>query len=221
MEDRLSKLEVEDFLSYLKNTVLDLNICINNMKQIAAMMRKSRSEIVAIENFLGHYHYMSYAYAAHNIYKMFFENEKRGFEKFFTKLEKFKYASDFSKLLRDNIDKKEENESLLSSRDEIVQLILKVKKMIEKEKLSISKVIDRRNTFYAHNDPNKKVEPEKLDELIAISKLAEKIFRRLYVGLLGRDYLFVIQHWSVKSVLDQSKFISEYYKNLENDMNGS
>ncbi|MCF6132739.1 hypothetical protein [Flavobacterium wongokense] len=193
---------------------MDLEICTSNVKSIIASTNTSGEKIKVIDNFIEHYAYLTYSYNSICIYKLFHINEKRSFLKLLNKLEHNQYDIELLNLLHKN-NLEEESENLFTSKSQIIDTVKRLRILIgEKEELII-KIKNRRNTFYAHSDPEKKFPPETLGDLIEIKQLAVKLFQILYGGLFGSHYMFENYYWSVNPVLDTSIFMHDYYKNLE------
>lgn len=221
MKETFSKQYLIEYMEFLKKMILDLEICTSNVQEIIFASKKNGHKITNIENFIGHYAYLSYSYCAICIYKLFHDEEKRGFKKLFNKLRNFKYDKELSDLLNEN-KLKHENEFLFASKKQILENIENIESEIECKKDLILKIINRRNTFYAHIDPNKKFPAETLKEIIELKELAKNIFIKLYAGFFDSYYMLNNTYWSINPVLDTSFFMYDHYKNLEDllDENG-
>lgn len=217
MKDTLTKDELDDFFETLKMLIMDLEICISNIEKIVLAHKTKPEKIHTVNHFLGHYVYLAYAYSALNIYKMYKGNEKRSFKKLFNKLENFNYSIDLKQILESNrID--ENADSLFTNRTEIKNEITDSTAIISQVETIVEIINNRRSSFYAHHDPDKKFPPEKLKDLKAISMVSQKVFDRLHGKFYNSTFFFNNYHWTVEPVLAASEFHYDYYKKLEDDL---
>ena len=217
MHDIITKSELDDFFEVLKRLIQDLEICISNIQTIIFEDNNNYAGIHTINNFLGHYVYLAYAYSSLSIYKMFKSEEKRSFIKMFNKLEHFKYSQDLKEVLENN-KSKEDSKRLFKSKIEVINEIKDLKDLIIKEDEIIALISNRRLTFYAHYDPDKKHPPEKLNDLKKISEVSKQVYDRLYGRFYNSSFLFSNYYWTIRPVIDASNFVYDYYKRLEKEL---
>lgn len=215
MSEILSKKYLEEHLQFLKKMTLDLEICTSNVQDIVNASQENGEKIKIIENFIGHYAYLTYSYSSMCVYKLFYINEKRSFLKLFNKLENLEYDIELQELLQNNA-LKDDNQSLFSSKEQVIETIKELRTLINNKKETITKIKNRRDTFYAHNDPNKKFPPETLKDLIEMKKLAETVFQTLYGGFLDSHFMLKNTYWTINPIIDNSLFMYNYYKDTEN-----
>jgi hypothetical protein len=212
MKDILDLKTVESYFEHIKLFILDLMICIDNIEAII----KARDENVNLyptREFIGHYVYLSYSHAAINIYKIFKAEEKRSFQKLFNKFKNYRYSEDFRNLLTENSLSDDKN--LIQSKDELKAVIAEIENQIIQQHLIITKINRRRETFYAHTDPDVKIESESLSDLKLILELSKKIYNNLYGKLYSRYYMFYHSEPIITSIIEDRKFVDDYWKNEE------
>lgn len=217
MQEIISKQYLVEYLEFLKKITLDLEICTSNVRGIVNASRENCEKIKTIENFIGHYAYLTYSYSSMCICKLFVVKEKRSFIKLFNKLEKFEYDVELIELLKSNAQN-EDNQHLFNSKEQVIKNINKLKSIINDKSEIILKVKDRRDTFYAHYDPDKKLPAETLKDLIEMKELAETVFQALYGGFLGTHFIMKNTYWTVNPIFDSAYFMYNYYKDMENSL---
>jgi len=217
MKEKITKDELDHFIETLKRLILDLEISISNIEAIIVESKSNPEKIYLINDFLGHYVYLAYTYSALNVYKIFKDEEKRSFKKLFNKLENFQYSEDLKKVLEDN-KTDDDNKDLFTNKDQIKIELVKLKEAILNVQTIVDIISNRRNTFYAHYDPNKKFPPESLDDLKTIKETAKQVFDKLYGRFYGKNFFFSNHIWTINPVLESSKFCYDYNKDLEDNL---
>lgn len=185
MADTLTKKELDEWIKFMKSAVLDLQLCTKNIRIIIEGIDKRLEWYRHNERFYGHYVYLSYSHSCLVVCKLFLCNEKRSFIKLFNKLANFKYSPDLTKALQ-------------SKDEEILEKIDAWRNLIDNKDHIIKKITDRRNTFYAHFDPEKKSPPEKLKEIKELSNLAETIFQDIYNTLFDKSHFFNTKDFEIR-----------------------
>jgi hypothetical protein len=212
MKETLDLETVEDYFENLKLFILELQFCIENIERLV----ESKSEglnIKPISNFLSHYVYLSYSHIAINIYKIYKPQEKRSFQKLFNKFKDFRYSENLRNLLTDNSTKDDKN--LIKNKMDLLNAVSKIENRIIKYEKILNLIITRRETFYAHTDPNTGMETESLSDLKEVRDLTLKIYNELYGKLFGRYYMFSGISTLIDEILDDRKFVDEYWKSKE------
>lgn len=204
--------EIQDFIKYLKNFIIDIEICSDNITQIIEAQKEIN--INPIQDFLGHYVYLAFSQCAINCYKLFQKKEKRSFYSLCNKIHEFEYSSELREHLTKNEDK---DDGLVKNRREFRQLADEMLDKIGEEADLINKINDRRLTFYAHSDPTKRVESETLAEIKALGEFAKKLFNMIYNRFLGVEFLFNINLASISQVLIDRKMVDDYWKSREEE----
>ena len=217
MRDTISKEELDHFLETLRRLILDIEVCTNNIESIINAIKENSLKISNIERFLIHYVYLAYSYCSVSIYKMFKSDEKRSFQKLFNKLRDFQYDEELKSLLHKN-KISEKCEKLLTSKNDVKEVIMELERFINDEQKVINKALSRRNTFYAHYDPAKTDVPESLSDLLQIKEIAKRVYDNLSGGFYDRTFLFTSHYWSVKSVISSNIALDDIYKKMEEDL---
>ncbi len=216
MKEEIDLITLEDYFDNIKLFILELQFCIENIEELSKAQIEGIN-LKPIENFLSHYVYISYSHIAINFYKIYKPNEKRSFQKLFNKLKTFKYSNDLKKLLLENADIDDENR--LKSKSQLLNSINSIENKISENEMILNKIFLRRETFYAHTDPGKNSQSEKLSELIILRDLTIQIYNELYGQLFGRYYMFNAQSTLINEILDDRKFVDEYWRNQEDNLN--
>lgn len=214
-EQTLTLVELENYLDFLKTFIYDIEITSNNVEQIIKAQNEGIN-LTPINSFIGHYVYLSYSHCVLNINKVFNKDEKLSFLKLFNKIRNFKIDLELSKLLRGN-DENYYSKYLAKNKEELISLVNELEKEISSKDELIEKFRARRDTFYAHTDPNKKAEVENLKEIKEICDLAKNIYNRLNGKIYDSIFLFDHNIASIGYVLNDRKFVDEYLKKMENE----
>ena len=83
----------------------------------------------------------------------------------------------------------------------------------------LNKIFLRRETFYAHTDPEKITQSETLSELKVLRNLTIQIYNGFYGQFFGRYYMFNTHFPLINEILDDRKFVDEYWKSQEDNLN--
>ncbi|WP_318345965.1 hypothetical protein [Flagellimonas baculiformis] len=212
MKETLDLETVEDYFENLKLCILELQFCIENIERLIECKSEGLN-IKPISNFLSHYVLLSYSHIAINIYKIYKPQEKRSFQKLFNKFKNFRYSESFRNLLTDNSTKDDPN--LIKNKTDLLNVISEVENNIIKYEKILNLIITRRQKFYAHIDPNAGMETERLSDLKEIRDLTLKIYNELYGKLFGRYYMFNGIYTLIDEILEDRKFVDEYWKSEE------
>ena len=221
MREILTLKEINEFLESFKNNIFDLIICTDNIEQIIQQQKKDFRKTNIINPFLGHYVSLCYSYCVITLSKLFIDKEKRSLIKFLNKLENFDYDKELKQLLINNTEKfnsgiKGEYDYLLKNKIEIKTKIEEVKKIIKESETIVNKIKLRRDSFYAHFDPEKikNIEVESLSEIQELTAIAQKIYDIFFGGIKNSTVLFV-NFWSIDKVLE---FNIEYYDRITKEI---
>ena len=221
MREILTLKEVNEFLESFKNNIFDLIICTDNIEQIIQQQKKDFRKTNIINPFLGHYVSLCYSYCVITLSKLFIDKEKRSLIKFLNKLENFDYDKELKQLLINNTEKfnsgiKGEYDYLLKNKIEIKTKIEDVKKIIKESETIVNKIKLRRDSFYAHFDPEKikNIEVESLSEIQELTAIAQKIYDIFFGSIKNSTFLFV-NFWSIDKVLE---FNIEYYDRITKEI---
>ena len=217
MKEIISLKEVNQFLESFKNHIYDLFISIDNIEQIIEQQNKDRRKIEIINPFLEHYISLCYSYCVITLSKLFIDKEKRSLIKFMNKIEKFNYDEDFKRLLIQNTEKFKsgdlgEYDYLFKNKDEIKIKIQEIRETIKESENVINKIKFRRDSFYAHFDPdkNENIEVESLNDIQKLTNTAQTIYETFFGGIKNTAFLF-INHWSIDKALE---FNIDYYNQI-------
>lgn len=212
MRELLELKTVIDNLKHLKDFIYQLETSISNVDQII----NAQNDVVflkPIEEFLGHYVYLVYTSCALNCYKIFHIDEKRAFLKLFNKIENCRYDNDFRELFLTNIDKADQ---LIESKEQLKELCGNLREEIKANTEIIEKISSRRTKVYAHSDPDSiNFETETLKDLKNLRDLAKSIYLKLYGKLFDSHYMFEVNIFSIEPVINDRKFVANYYKDLK------
>lgn len=215
MKDTLDLKTVENYFENIKFFILDLMICVDNIETII----KARDENVNLyptHEFIGHYVYLSYSHVAINIYKIYKISEKRSLYKLFNKFKCHRYSEDLKNLLVENSFSDDKN--LIKSKDELKIIIADIEKEINEQNIIITKIIRRRETFYAHTDPNVNIEAESLSDLKLILELSKKVYNNLYGKLFSRYFMFYNSEAIISPIINDRKFVDDYWVKQEGNL---
>lgn len=213
--ETLTLSELTSFLKYINDFAYDIEITSNNIEQII----KAQNEGVnlhPIDPFIGHYVFLSYSHCVITINKLFYREERLSYIKLFNKIRNCKFDSEFSKLLQGN-DENQYSEYLAKNRDELIELVNELEKEIDLKSELIEKFRSRRDTFYAHTDPKKISEVETLIEIREICELAKNVYNKVNGKLYDSTFLFSFNIASIGSVLNDRKFVDDYWSKLEEE----
>jgi hypothetical protein len=209
MKETLDLETVEDYFENLKLFILELQFCIENIERLAECKLEGLN-IKPISNFLIHYVSLSYSQITINIYKIYKPEEKRSFQKLFNKFKNFRYSESLRNLMIDNSTKDDQN--LIKNKADLLNAVSEIENRIIKYDKILYLIITRRQTFYAHTDPNAGMETERLSDLKEIRDLTIKIYNELYGKFFGRYYMFNGTSTLIDEILDDRKFVDEYWK---------
>ncbi|MEZ4803505.1 MAG: hypothetical protein R2797_12095 [Gelidibacter sp.] len=212
MKETLDLETVEDYFENLKLFILELQFCIENIERLVECKSEGLN-IKPISNFLSHYVFLSYSHIAINIYKIYKPEEKRSFHKLFNKFKNFRYSESLRNLLTDNSTKDDQN--LIKNKADLLNAVSEIENRIIKYEKILNLIFTRRQTFYAHTDPNAGMETERLSDLKEIRDLTIKIYNELYGKLFGKYYMFNGISTLIDEILDDRKFVDEYWKSEE------
>jgi hypothetical protein len=216
MRETLDLKTIENYFQELKLFILELQFCIENIEELVKV-QSDGINLKPISGFLSHYVYLSYSHISIITYKIYKPQEKRSFQKLFNKFRNFKYSDDFKNLLKKNSELDDEN--LIKTKDDLLKVITEIENRIANNKDTIEKMLKRRETFYAHTDPDKLHEAETLEEIKKIRDFTKKIYNILYGKFFGKYYMFEGIKTLISEILDDRKFVDEYWKNKENKIN--
>ena len=199
--DELTRKELNQFLEVQRNHIIDLQICISNIKFIIAKNQLESVTVSLMEGFIGHYISLAYSYCAITIFKLFAEKEKRSFLKLFNKLENFKLSTELLVRFEKN-ETEGASETITFTKEDIIKMVSELRLMIEEIKPKIDLIFDRRNTFYAHGDSDKKIKPEKLLDIDEINITAQVLFNKINVMFKHSTVLFENSGWSIDVIFN-------------------
>lgn len=195
MSNILTKQEVDDFFKSFNHMIQDLIICCENIGIINQEYNGRNS--FSIDSFLHHYVALAYSQCALTLSKLFVEKEKRSFKKFLNKLQTHSYDQSLRNILQKNrIDflngSDGEYDYLFKNKSEIRSEIVKTSVLIDNSESIINKIRERRDSYYAHFDPEKvhKIEVESLEEIKKLLSLAEEIYNRYFQGIYNSAFIF-------------------------------
>ncbi len=214
MKNIFTKKELESFLSYFKNMILDLIVCSTNIDQIIQQNNENREKIASVNLFLGHYVALSYSYAGLTLSKLFIQEEKRSLKKLMNKLENSDFDEELKELLINNRKlfengNEREYDYLFKNKTDIKNAIEISRNEIESAEKTIEKIKARRDSYYAHFDPDKKdkIEVESLSEIKQLCEVAEGIYNRFNAGFNNSTFIFT-NYWDMETLFT---IITDYY----------
>lgn len=197
MKDILTKDEIESFFKTFSQSIQDLIICTENIQSIIKQNQQSYNVTTLINPFLFHYVALSYSYCTLTLSKLFIHQEKRSFFKFLNKLENSDYDDSLKQILRNNTLKSKngfpnEYDYLLTNKIAIKAEISETKQLLLAAEILINKIKARRDSYYAHLDPDKvdSIEVESLEDINELLSLALKIFHVYLGGLMNTTFIF-------------------------------
>ncbi|THV60587.1 hypothetical protein [Chryseobacterium candidae] len=216
MRDCITKNEMDSFFESFRNMILDLVICTTNVETIIEQNKDNPEKIKFLNPFLGHYVSLCYSYSVLTLSKLFIQEEKRSFKKFLNKLENNDYDKELKDLLKKNTETFEsgsngEYDYLFKNKADIKKEIIVARKEISDAEKLIEKIKARRDSYYAHLDPDKKdkIEVESLSEINELLALAQRIYERFFGGFNNSTFLFV-NLWHMDTMFT---IINEHYDN--------
>jgi hypothetical protein len=187
--------ELDKWFDRLNKIIFDIKVSIDNIKKLAHPENDYEKEVVN-NGFFYHFYRQSRFVIIVQLSKLFDnnKNQKINFHLLFNRLYSDNYDEELLKLLENN----EEDNRLFNGRSTIIEEIEKIRSEISNQDDKIEKVVDLRDKFYAHSDPNAalpKITNEELNELVALSI---KIYNTLRGKLSDTTFLFEHnQDWRV------------------------
>lgn len=175
--------ELEDFIRDQWNILVDLHICIENLKRLYETKYEFEDQFKT-HGFFGHHVYQLAFIAVVQLSKLLnnSSNEKRSFTKLCNKLENSCFGED----LRDSTKPVREF----------------VKEKIQENEDAISRIITARNKVFAHKDPNSGVVIPNLAEIEDMVNLSAELFKSLCGHLSSMEYCFEVKDgWGIDYVM--------------------
>jgi len=196
MKEIVTKAEIDNFFNSFNNMIQDLIICCENIEIITKKYHHNEKSKV-IDNFLYHYITLAYSFSTITLSKLFIKEEKRSFKKFLNKLENCDYDLELKTLLIKNTKDFQngdvgEYDDLFKNKNEIKEEIKITRQLINDAESLIQKIKSRRDSYYAHYDPdkNQNIEVESLEEIKILLDLSQKIYNRYFAGLKNSTFIF-------------------------------
>lgn len=224
MKNIFTKLELESFMTYFRNMILDLIVCTGNIDQIIEQNNENKEKITSVKYFLGHHVALSYSYAALTLSKLFIHDEKRSLKKLINKLENSDFDEELREILSNNRQLFEngsegEYDYLFKNKGDIKNAIAISRKEIEKAEPLVGKIKARRDSYYAHFDPDKKdkIEVESLAEIKQLCEVAEKIYNRFNAGFNNSTFIFT-NLWGMETLFTIINGYYDYHTQMIDDL---
>lgn len=215
MKETLDLKTVKNYFEHLRLFISDLMICIDNIETVINA-QSNKINLYPIQEFVGHYVYLSYSHASINIYKIYKQGEKRSFQKLFNKFKNFRYSDDLKNLLSENASQDDEN--LIKNKSDMLEAIEELEIQIAKNDDLITKINTRRETFYAHTDPDISIQSETLAELKEINELSKSVYNNLYGKLFSSYFMFYNHASLISPVIEDRKFVDEFWRKEEDKL---
>lgn len=195
--DQISLIDIKNWIKDVRNILIGLNICINNGTHL---VNEKYPINIRYSGFLNQYLKQQKFIASIELSKLLSskKGDKRSFKKLFNKLKNLNYDDELNSWLG--------NDSILGpevkSKKEIIFLIENLEQKIERQQTLITKVINIRDTFYAHQD-------EIIDEIILtmhelsiLTQLSSDIFNEINSKLFRTTTLVdLVSDWSIENIL--------------------
>ena len=204
--DIFAKTELDDWLSDLKNIILDVEINISNIHILKRQKNMYNTEVLDF-GFYDCYVSQSYFICVIQLCKLFSTslNQKKSFHKLFNKLENMKYDKPLLELLDNNVAE----EILFSDLEKIKKYISIQRQEILDNEDVIKRIETRRDKVYAHSDLKPKsnsIQPEKLKDIEKLKITAVDIYNTIISGFYDKCFLFDSSKnsWSIQPIIDIS-----------------
>jgi hypothetical protein len=196
----------QDFLQWSKdasNILLDLNISFKNIKRLSTYNSDYDQDILKHGFFRHHFHQLRFIMVI-QLCKVLSDNqnEKRSFVKLCNKIENEKIDKLFYEKLRNN--SLTQPEFTIKSRKELKEEAKKIKNLIMHHQNLVDKIIELRNTAYAHKDPDAEFILIKMEELQTLTELSSEIYNRIFGKVDGSVIGFsYVTGWEVDAIISQ------------------
>lgn len=206
MKNIFTKDELNSFMQYFQILIRDLVICTSNIDEIIEQNNESREKIAPFSYFLGHYVALAYSFATLTLSKLFVQDEKRSLKKLMNKLENSDFDEELKEMLTKNRKLSEngsegEYDYLFKHKADIKNAIAISREEINQAEFLVEKIKARRDSYYAHFDPDKlgEIEVESLAEIKQLSDIAEGIYNRFNSGFNNSTFMFT-NLWNMKDL---------------------
>ena len=202
--------ELNNWLNELFNTIVDLNISLNNARYLIKEKGSETVQSIKKIGFFNHHIYQLKFITVIQLCKIFDNrnNQKRNINKLFNKLRNEGYDTDLKKLLLSN----QQSNYGLKSKQDLIQSINYLEKEIKKQNKTIEKIVSLRDCVFAHNDPNNLHEDIHWNELESLIKLSNKCYNEIHGKLYNCDTRFEITlDWEVRKIIESFA----WYKDID------
>lgn len=224
MKNIFTKDELNSFMQYFRMMIRDLIICTSNIDEIIEQNNENREKIAPINYFLGHYVAQSYSFATLTLSKLFVRDEKRSLKKLMNKLETSDFDEDLKEILSKNRQLFEngsdgEYDYLFKNKADIKNAIAISRGEIEKAEFLVEKIKARRDSYYAHFDPDKKdkIEVESLAEIKQLCEVSESIYNRFDAGFNNSTFMFT-NLWGMEVLFTMINGHHDYHTKMIDDL---
>lgn len=224
MKNIFTKDELNSFMQYFRMMIRDLIICTSNIDEIIEQNNENREKIAPIKYFLGHYVAQSYSFATLTLSKLFVQDEKRSIKKLMNKLENSDFDEELKEILNKNRQLFEngsvgEYDYLFKNKIDIKNGILISREEIKVAESLVEKIKARRDSYYAHIDPDKKdkIEVESLVEIKQLCEVAEGIYNWFNAGFNNSTFMFT-NLWGIDELFTIINGYHDFHTKMRDDL---
>lgn len=199
--------EVKNWLIELEKLIFDINVSIQNISRMKDSSDKFEQQILR-HGFFSHFYRQSRFTIIVQLSKIFSKspNQKYNIHKLFNRLTNDSYDSEFL----EQLEKNRINSRLFSSKKQIIDSIKIQRLEIEKHEDLISRIVNLRDTVFAHSDNTAEIKLVTDLELIQIIDLAKKMNNSFRSRLIDTSFLYDMNtDWKIDYILSS---IAEYGK---------
>lgn len=203
--------ELNIWLEDLLKIIVDLNISLNNAKYLIKEEGSDSEKNIKSQGFFNHHTYQLKFIVIIQLCKVFDirANQKRNLHKLFNKLRNEGYDDQ----LQNQLQKKSNSVSSLSSKTDIIETINYLEQLIRNEAKTIEKIVSLRDNLYAHYDPNNNAKDVYWSELESLINLSSKCYNELNRKLYDYDTrLEITVDWEVKRIIRSFAFYKDLAK---------
>jgi hypothetical protein len=189
--------ELHEWLNDLRDLILDVNICVTNARRIGVNKYENENKLKKA-GFFYHYQLQQVFIISIQLCKILTDKatQKRNVHRLFKAIETQEFDNDLSDRLNN------EDEYLAKSRDELINEISRLRRLIDEQAGLIEKVKVVRDKAYAHYDPDRAQFGPSLLDYQALVDLSAEIYNGLHLKLFGSAMFF--EHtvpWEIDSVI--------------------
>ena len=187
--------ELEKWFEDLRKIIFDTKVSIDNIKRMAHPLNDFEVQVIKHGFFYNFFRQSRFVIIV-QLCKLFGDNKNQriNIHKLFNRLTTDKYDDKLQKRLDENNPEK----GLFKNRAEILKEVDLLKSEIAAENSLIKRVVDLRNKFYAHSDPNSILSTVTNEELESLVNLAIKTYNSIHGKIFDVTFLFSHnQDWSV------------------------